>query len=500
MLNNFPFISGLMLMLGSCATLINKNGHNVSFNANVPEVKIYNTDHQLLGTTPTTLSLKPAETVNLVFEKDGYEPANTELTSSEIKGAAFIDAMLFCVPCLIDYPTGNIRKFDNQSVHAILKRKWADSLDKIDLSIQDIQWEIAEGYKIGKSYKEELIFKRNQFDSRSYKESFCKIWSSSPYQVSGCSRDNNFKYVGRGQEISVKLVIKKMQMDITGTGDNSTVHCQMEVDWCFYIGSGKTPVKVVSSDINRKVANEDKRGAINFILSEHCLTLADDLELYQFLKGQQGQKSKAANATEELAVLTGTRPAFKKTSEMINTLTKSVVTIQHAEGHGSGYIISKEGYLITNYHVIKGKDKVNVMLDQNITLNADVIRWDEQYDIALLKLSGAGFKATYMGNSDSVSIGEEVFCIGTPEDISLGQSVTKGIISGRRKLEDRVYIQTDVSINSGNSGGPLINEDGEVIGMVTMKLVGKGIEGLGFCIPSNTIREVLQLKDLVVKK
>ncbi|MFA6261412.1 MAG: trypsin-like peptidase domain-containing protein [Bacteroidia bacterium] len=500
MLNKILIAFLLMFTLGSCATLINKKGHQVNFSANVPDVKIYNTDHELLGTSPTTLTLKPAATVNLVFEKEGYMSANTELTSSELKGAAFIDAMLFCIPCLIDYPSGNIRKFDKQSVYAILKRKWADSLEKLDLTIQDIQWDISEGYKIGNHLREELIFKINQFDSRSYKESFCKIWSGSPYLVSGCNRDKNFKYVGHGQEISVKPVIKKLQMNISSKAGNNFTQCNMEVDWCFYKGNEKSPVKVIASDIKRTMEGDDRRSVIHSMLSEYCLNLSDDAELYQFLRGVQGQKSMSVNKAEQLAVLTGIRPVFKKTSEMISTLTKSVVTIQHDEGHGSGYIISKDGYLITNYHVIKGKEKVNVMLDQNITLNADVIRWDEQYDIALLKLSGAGFKATYLGNSDSTSVGEEVFCIGTPEDISLGQSVSKGIVSGRRKFEDRIYLQTDVSINSGNSGGPLINDRGEVIGMVTMKLVGKGIEGIGFCIPSNTIREVLQLKELIVKK
>ena len=87
-----------------------------------------------------------------------------------------------------------------------------------------------------------------------------------------------------------------------------------------------------------------------------------------------------------------------------------------------------------------------------------------------------------------------MFAIGTPEDISLGQSVTKGIVSGKRKFEDKIYIQTDVTINSGNSGGPLLNEKGQVVGMVTMKLVGDGVEGLGFCVPSNQIMEILNIK------
>ena len=114
--------------------------------------------------------------------------------------------------------------------------------------------------------------------------------------------------------------------------------------------------------------------------------------------------------------------------------------------------------------------------------------------MALLKVSGQNFRGLSLINSDSAQTGEDVFAIGTPSDISLGQSVTKGIISGKRKIGEKIYLQTDVTINSGNSGGPLLNENGEVIGMVTMKLVGDGIEGIGFCVPSNTIMDKLNIK------
>ena len=98
------------------------------------------------------------------------------------------------------------------------------------------------------------------------------------------------------------------------------------------------------------------------------------------------------------------------------------------------------------------------------------------------------------GNDAGLMLGEEIFAIGTPMETSLGQSVSRGILSGRRELEGRSYLQTDVSINPGNSGGPLLDETGQVIGVATMKISGKGLEGLGFGVPISVALEMLNLK------
>ena len=103
-------------------------------------------------------------------------------------------------------------------------------------------------------------------------------------------------------------------------------------------------------------------------------------------------------------------------------------------------------------------------------------------------------KALSFGNSDSTGTGDEIFAAGTPLDKSLGQTVTRGIISGYREWNGVNFIQTDVSINAGNSGGPLLNQKGEIIGITTMKAFGKGIEGIGFGIPSNVVIDMMNIK------
>jgi S1-C subfamily serine protease len=126
-------------------------------------------------------------------------------------------------------------------------------------------------------------------------------------------------------------------------------------------------------------------------------------------------------------------------------------------------------------------------------LQAEIVRINQDLDLALLKFRGSGFSGLPLGDSNKIQLGEEVYGIGTPASVELGQSVSKGIISGRRKIDEKEYIQTDVKVSPGSSGGPLINTSGEVIGIITWKIVEKGYEGLGFSIPINTVSKGLNL-------
>ena len=180
---------------------------------------------------------------------------------------------------------------------------------------------------------------------------------------------------------------------------------------------------------------------------------------------------------------------------MLKYSKEGVVKVITKDGFGSGFIVSQDGYIVTNYHVADGqKNNIQVKMNSNIKLKATVVKSNEEYDLLLLKIDVDELKPLYIGKSEDMETGDDVYAIGTPLETSLGQSITKGIISGVREIGGMNYLQTDVSINSGNSGGPLINDKGEVIGVTTMKLSGKGIEGIGFCIPSKTVLEMLNIK------
>lgn len=165
---------------------------------------------------------------------------------------------------------------------------------------------------------------------------------------------------------------------------------------------------------------------------------------------------------------------------------------------GSGFIIDKEGYILTNYHVVERADEVHVTTADEKDYNAKVVGTDEKTDIALIKIEDGGKSFPYapLGDSDTLSIGEWVIAIGNP--FGLGETVTAGIVSAKGRIigsgpyDD--FIQTDASINPGNSGGPLFNIKGEVVGINTAIIANAN--GIGFAVPINMAKDVInQLKD-----
>ncbi|MCB0791954.1 MAG: trypsin-like peptidase domain-containing protein [Flavobacteriales bacterium] len=182
-------------------------------------------------------------------------------------------------------------------------------------------------------------------------------------------------------------------------------------------------------------------------------------------------------------------------SGLVKECMASTVTVKTNFGFGSGFVIADNGYILTNYHVIKGAEKIEAIFNNGFSFVAEEVRTNKDRDIALIKIPGSGFKPIPLGAGEAASdVGEEVLLIGTPKSVELGQTVTKGIISGKRTFEEKPYIQTDVAVNAGNSGGPLINiRTGEVVGVIVAKVVDSGVEGLGFAIPIEDCRKALNL-------
>jgi serine protease Do len=173
---------------------------------------------------------------------------------------------------------------------------------------------------------------------------------------------------------------------------------------------------------------------------------------------------------------------------------------QRQTGLGSGFIIDRNGTILTNYHVVDGAQKISVTLSDGKSYDAKVIGKDQKTDIAVIKIdAGQDLPVATLGDSDRLEVGEWVMAIGNP--FGLDHTVTSGIVSAKgRQIGAGPYdnfIQTDASINPGNSGGPLINLRGEVVGITTAIFSQSGGNiGIGFAIPTNSIKELLpQLKD-----
>ena len=167
-------------------------------------------------------------------------------------------------------------------------------------------------------------------------------------------------------------------------------------------------------------------------------------------------------------------------------------------GTGSGVIISPDGYIITNYHVIENSTEVIVTTNDNKEYEAEIIGYDEVYDIAVLKInSDLNLDYVFFGDSDSTLVGEWVLAVGNP--YNLNSTVTAGIISSKSRdlneydQKNQSFIQTDAAVNFGNSGGALVNIKGELIGINTLiQSMTGGYVGYSFAVPSNTVRKIFE--------
>ena len=166
-------------------------------------------------------------------------------------------------------------------------------------------------------------------------------------------------------------------------------------------------------------------------------------------------------------------------------------------GLGSGVIVTEDGYILTNNHVIDGADQIYIRTSDNRRIDAKIVGTDPKTDLAVIKVNVKGLKPLPFGDSDRLRVGEWVIAIGSPLGESLARTVTQGIVSAKGRAnvgladyED--FIQTDAAINPGNSGGPLININGELVGINTaIASRTGGFEGIGFAVPSNMARQVL---------
>jgi S1-C subfamily serine protease len=186
-------------------------------------------------------------------------------------------------------------------------------------------------------------------------------------------------------------------------------------------------------------------------------------------------------------------------------VTSKIVTLDFfglvpQEGQGSGFVIDKEGHILTNYHVIAEARQVEVTLHNRKKYRAAVVGTDPAHDLAVIQIKAPDLKAAVLGDSKNLKVGQKVYAIGNP--FGLSGTMTRGIVSSIRPVREPngasidEAIQTDAAINPGNSGGPLLNWHGEVIGINTLILSNVGQNaGIGFAIPINTAKAVLN--DLV---
>ena len=182
-------------------------------------------------------------------------------------------------------------------------------------------------------------------------------------------------------------------------------------------------------------------------------------------------------------------------NDIYKSVKDSVVTINTDRGRGSGVIVTDQGHIVTNEHVIRGAKRIRIITSENISYPANVVGVDSITDIALIKSSYIGESLTF-SDSSKVKIGDIVLAIGNP--FGVGQTLTQGIISRTNSghitenpLDE--FLQSDAAINPGNSGGAMVNLSGNLIGINTMNLsIGGGSDGIGLAVPSNLVKKITE--------
>lgn len=269
--------------------------------------------------------------------------------------------------------------------------------------------------------------------------------------------------------------------------------------------------KIIESEVTEETNKKSKQSE-NFFTSKIFLTICSffvgAIIMYFFIINSN--KNVLVQKVTSENVKTTTIEEISDLKNAINNVYESTVYIEVSNNKGnissgSGFVYKnddKYGYILTNYHVIENGNKYIITFTDGTEAEASLVNGDEYYDIAVLKVDKNKIKkVAILGNSQALELGDTLFTVGAPLGKEYMGTITKGIVSGINrmvsvKLTSGNYlmevIQTDASINSGNSGGPLCNVKGEVIGITSSKLVGSGVEGMGFAIPINSVNDIIE--------
>lgn len=258
---------------------------------------------------------------------------------------------------------------------------------------------------------------------------------------------------------------------------------------------------IQAEEDRKKAKKKGAVGALVYAIVMTCLFLVCFAILAVMLITGYGSEDEGSNNNDQHVIVDSSNLV-----SLVESVQGSVVTVKvstsKGTGFGSGFVYTDQGHIITNYHVIDNAKRIIVVCHDGRTHEAELIDGDELSDVAVILVKDLGVPSLAVGDSDALRVGEDVIAIGTPVDTEYAGTVTKGIISGvKRKV--RVYeqsgylsktmemIQTDTVLNHGNSGGPLINMRGEVIGINTMKYYASDAgDTLYFSIPINDVVEI----------
>lgn len=471
--------------LTSCGTLfIPKHKREAMIESNV-NATVYEGDYKL-GKTPYRVTTKNKSSIEYTLKANGYREANVFAIPSYDNKLEMLDVLGFGIPLYVDGITSGLKYFKEKSIFVNLYKKYDKKEARV--IVKEVSYQFRENEHLGK-LNNKVKFNRNKFQYFEIMNSILENENNSRLDVVNFKKNNlNSDYIAKG-----KYILQPEISELKFSKNKARVECSAIINWNLtrndttifenkrkydYFSNGKNKIEVY----------------IIGLVTKSWYSIQENDSLIEILKTNFNIIDDKIKDT--LEITNGEIKLEEKKNLRLSNATKAVVTIKSEEGFGSGFFISEDGYLISNAHVVGKEKTLEVILHSGKKLMAEVVRINEEADLCLLKIEDEKIKHWLpIPKKLNINVGDDVYAIGTPENIKLSQTLTRGIISAMRKDDDgKEIIQSDVSINSGNSGGPLLNENAEVIGINTSKIKKEGVQGISFSIPINNITKYLLIK------
>lgn len=513
----------ILLTFQSCLTLFSPNTQNVKIHTNTPHGCVIQNDSCLKEST-AIVGLKKQYSVSVVgVRSPGYYDKQDVVVVKRFNPVFFLNLPfvplgvgLFGV--MFDFKTEKMFSYPKSKVIEtnLLKPNKREPEERF-IEVRKVMSRLSEGdtsMNYYRNYNHYLSGKVNSIQKYTSLVEEDRIEEMkalvSLLKDLGYSDSLNTINIKNHQTVYVDVVINKRQTHVMNyVNINGFIHInylEMQLEFSFYDAYGKFLTKEVC-----KVRSDPSVYQEVFISSipnakpkpiyklpvprpyESCLEKAlvqllasDRVKEVLLQKSEQIPKEKDSSLRKIIAHQSATPVALPQ------QLNACVSIITNDKAHGSGFVINEEGYVLSNYHVVVNrKEQLKVGYKDGVTLDAVLVDSSLSRDLALLKVVNGGNTHLVLAPSrDSMSLGSSLIAIGTPVSTTLGQSVSKGIYSGDFILNGNRYMRSNLKLNPGNSGGPVLNEKGEVVGITLAKLVGYGTEGMAFLIPiSDAVRE-----------
>lgn len=512
----------ISLLLSSCVSIFSSRNSKVTLSSSTEQATIYS-ENKLLGKGNATSKFKKAEkSQDIVLKKPGYLDKNFAFNVQKKNPLRF--ANIISLPTLYGAyyaflldgtSTKRLQYMREVKVPAMVKEPAKRSENQKYLQLGNTSINLTKVDTLLVNYSNQKRFDQNKISSiESAKDDI--VFEETVYSRTLTKFLKDYNFIDTTESIFpnynntsyISSVIEKVKFHTIGsvaTFGGEIVYAEAQIKWILldYYNVKLDSITITSNSdlfsVQPKIDDNNKKDDKELTGFIKSLNSAVELSLVELLSNNKFKKlTEKTEETNDFAPLK--LKSEKYDSKTLNDLMLASVTVQTGkDSHGSGFLVSSDGYIITNYHVVANatNKKIKVILFNGVKYDAEIERVAPTYDLALIKIDATMLPHMYIKNYDinDIKYGSDVSTIGTPRSIELGQSVAKGIISGKRSPYQNVsYIQTSIPVNSGNSGGAFLDTKGNVIGVISSKLVGFGVEGIAFAIPSKYIFEALKIE------